>query len=372
MKKTAPSLHRPGETLLTRWLPPFVFSPVEQMTLRLCMLTPPQPQEMLILDADIPWQRIVQVAQQGQLLPILGWKSLHQDTLPPSVRHYFQRWPSSVHQELQRHYRQSWIQQEHRKRHWQTVRDALQQADIPYVLYKGMGYAHSWYPDPAMRSMKDVDIVIPLSAHPTVSTVLSALGLQEHPMTLPHPCATSFSHPTQSFHLDVHHRISWPYHTKIPEAIMLLSEDTASSEGPIFGPTQQFLFHIYHMCKEQWLPQHTPLRAFVELRELYLRLRDSLPSVQERAKRWGMAHILDCGLWWLHLLSPGLLPHHAAHPSLLGRLSFVIRYPEKTTPPLPPPLHTALRGLLLLFMIDDSWDRLSYLQQRLSIRWQQR
>ncbi len=46
---------------------------------------------------------------------------------------------------------------------FQTIAAALDQANIPLIWLKGFALAHSIYPNPALRSMRDLDVLVPLA-----------------------------------------------------------------------------------------------------------------------------------------------------------------------------------------------------------------
>lgn len=339
-----------------------LFAPAERAIATLSLLTPPRPREVLPDASALPWREAYATAQEGKLLPLLAWKLRH----PCFAQAVLERWPEEARRKLQHHQRRAWMECEHRDIWMQTIRLRLHEHNVPFVLYKGLAYAHSLYPDPTMRSMKDVDLVIPGSSRERAHRALFEAGLEWLPKDPPHPCARTYRSPRTPFFLDVHHRLSWPRHTRIPTDTLVATASHHTHTGDrMFGPTQQFLFHIYHLCKEQLLRQHVPLRAFVELRELYLGLRDSLASVRERALRWGLDRTLAVGLWLLHDLFPGLVPPHEVEvPCDLAGLIRALRHPRWSSSPesKPPAL---LQGLLLLALVDHPRDRLSYARRRI-------
>ncbi len=344
-----------------------LFSPAEHAVLRLSALTPPRPNEAVTPLSNASSQHVIEIARQGKLLPILGWKLNQEQSSDRVVKELFQGWTKAAQRELRVAYQHAWVLAERRKIFMRQIRQSLRSHEIPYALHKGMGYISSLYPDDAIRLMNDVDLVINPEDKQKVRSLMEKQGLEYMVLEPPHPCAQLFRRNDQRFYLDVHHRISWPYQTNIPTKGLVKQATLLSTEDDrVFGPTAQFLFHIYHMCKEQLLKEHTPLRAFMELRELYLKLQDSLSSVKARAKRWGLYRMLCCGLWLLALLFPGLLsPNDIPSTPVIKNLVGLIRYTERQQ--RWQALQTLLRGLFLLATIDHPSHQIAYLQQRIYI-----
>ncbi|TNE48891.1 MAG: hypothetical protein EP343_13465 [Deltaproteobacteria bacterium] len=351
-----------------------MFSPTERTLASLACLSPLRPHETATLHPSLPWKQLLQGAQRGRLLPLLGWKLVQDIWRNKEERQYVHQWPKEAQKALEQAYQRSWIQAEHREHHLAPIRQTFAKHGLPFVLYKGLSYAYTLYPDPALRSMKDVDILVPGYRMQQATHLLEQTGLFARPLDPPHPCALSFTAERAAFHLDVHQRISWPHHTQIPETQLVHLADRQTSQGDrVWGPSFQVLFHLYHLCKEQLQPKHTPLRAFVELREWLVQLEDSLPSLEERAKRWGLSRILKLGLEIVEDLFPNVLQERTPkEASTMFRMARYLRYhaPDYNGPI--PVTYKAVQGAFLLQMIDHPLDRWAYFGQRLQILWQQR
>src|SRR5262249_22482217 len=87
----------------------------------------------------------------------------------------------------------------------------------PFVVLKGLDYAHRLYGDPALRPMQDIDILVPRARMETVTRALQAGGLALVPPSAvwPTPAAFGVATETASHHerlfrlgdvsVDVHH-----------------------------------------------------------------------------------------------------------------------------------------------------------------------
>lgn len=350
-----------------------MFTQVERTLAGLAGLAPLRSNESFELNQDLSWREVLQEAKRGKLLPVLGWKLVQGRWRNQDEQRYVEAWPNEAIQVLKKAYQHSWIQAEHRKHHVDQIREVFAKHSLPYVLYKGLSYAHSLYPDPAIRSMKDVDILIPGYRLQQATHALQSIRLFPKPLDIPHPCALSFTAERAAFHLDVHHRLSWPHHTRIPETSLVHLADRTTSEGDrVWSPAHQLLFHLYHVCKEQLQPKHTPLRAFLEIREWLAQCQDSLPSLQERAKRWGLSRVLNLGLEVVDDLAPGFLePSKRREASGIMRMARYLRHNAPTKKGKTPAAYKTVQGFFLLQMIDHPLDRIVYFGQRLQILWRQ-
>lgn len=92
---------------------------------------------------------------------------------------------------------------------FRTIAAALDQANIPSIWLKGFALAHSIYPNPALRSMRDLDVLVPLAQRDLALTRLEQAGFTQD-QVLPSPTLQTMLH---HYHLrgpvplEIHYRL---------------------------------------------------------------------------------------------------------------------------------------------------------------------
>ena len=85
---------------------------------------------------------------------------------------------------------------------------------LPLTLLKGISIAEEYYPEPHLRLMRDIDILLPKQCFPAVKTVLEQLGYrqEDHPAALyaNHHHAAPFFHEEKNVWVEVHHALIAP------------------------------------------------------------------------------------------------------------------------------------------------------------------
>ena len=140
----------------------------------------PSPEYGLILDAVAPlpvpraqardiepsrWQRVLQIAGWHRLAPLL-YAHLRSE---PAV-------PSSVAEALEQAYLANAARNLFVADARTRVLAALAAADVPAVLLKGAALLETAYPDPAVRELLDLDILVPAEKMSTATFALAGLG----------------------------------------------------------------------------------------------------------------------------------------------------------------------------------------------------
>lgn len=118
----------------------------------------------VVVPADIPG--LIRVAQQQGVAPYLYWQ-LNTLGVPMAAPEW---------EPLRASYRAQ-------VRHCQTLCDAaekidaaLRDANLPSVWLKGFALAHSVYPDPALRPMRDLDVLVPFAQRHAALECMQQLG----------------------------------------------------------------------------------------------------------------------------------------------------------------------------------------------------
>lgn len=194
--------------------------------------------------------------------------------------------------------------------------DALDGAGITFLLLKGAALGPTIYPEPALRSMTDVDLLV---APRDVDHALAVLGAAGFALPAPEErrfWAASYYNvplgmPEGQSVLEIHWSIAQE-HRHRPDVRGLFARARAITWGGrtvhVPGPSDmllhQALHHAYHYFEPKllWIHDHALLH----------RAGPDVGEVRDRAKRWGMEVPLALSVLQLHKAFPG-----SADPALL-------------------------------------------------------
>jgi hypothetical protein len=175
----------------------------------LSSIRPVTPQRLTALTGD-EWDQLAQMASEHRIGPVLDRqvRALGLDTIiPPAIA---ATWAAA--------YRRSGINALKVKRLIVDLKTILDQANIEFVALKGAWLAWHVYPDPALRPMRDVDILVRSENAIRAFTLLQSLGFrqqQEFSTTLEFALA-HYKHlpgllcPKGGKKLEVHSRLFYP------------------------------------------------------------------------------------------------------------------------------------------------------------------
>ena len=130
-------------------------------------------------DPGCDWELVTGLARRHSVSPFLCYVlRQHQDTVP-----------SHLWQELQGDYYAAVASHLLRERQLDQVLEALDGAGVPVVLLKGAALSLSVYPDPALRTMGDLDLWVPRDRLDTARAALNAIGMSRTPKRIDrYPC----------------------------------------------------------------------------------------------------------------------------------------------------------------------------------------
>jgi hypothetical protein len=229
---------------------------------------------------DASATRFVEAAVQQGLLPLL----LHEESCPPAVATALQRY--RVWESLFRRRAEKLAG---------AVRDlaALLDPD-PFVLLKGADYARRLYPEPTLRPMQDIDILVPAARFAAVCARLHEAGL------------------VQRFEGSPTHRVAWfgesvfdlgdvtleVHHSFLPRARHPIDYDAVwRRRVPVAGAgvavarlddVDALVYHALSLAKDEFFVR---LARYVDF-WLLLRTLSSLGPARERAREWRATHAL--------------------------------------------------------------------------------
>ena len=121
--------------------------------------------------AEIDWERILPLARRHGVLPLFYW----QLTRRPASGDWDVTVPGEVHELLRRNFYAAAARAMVAKRQLAQVLQALAEAGVSTLVVKGAAIgAH--YPDPALRSYGDLDVVVPRYQLEQAATALAKIG----------------------------------------------------------------------------------------------------------------------------------------------------------------------------------------------------
>ena len=118
--------------------------------------------------ATLRWDRVLQMASWHRLTPLL-WHYLRRSGLDGAP-------PPGPRDELRAEYRDSAATSLIRETHLDQVLRSLADSGVPAMLLKGAALVSSVYPDPALRPMDDLDILVPAGRIREAQSVLEQQG----------------------------------------------------------------------------------------------------------------------------------------------------------------------------------------------------
>jgi hypothetical protein len=146
---------------------------------RLLMGDPPEP--------DLDWQGMIELARRHEVSPLLSWQlvfgivegqgkgrgeSVQESPSSPEADPI----PTWVRETLRADFYTAAARGIVQDKQLSDILAALDAANVPVVLLKGAAWVRSIYPDPALRTMGDLDLWIPRAHIEKAKEALSALG----------------------------------------------------------------------------------------------------------------------------------------------------------------------------------------------------
>ncbi len=190
------------------------------------------------------WQSLLGVAHQHNLLPMLVW--VVKRAAPELV--VSELWEPAFTSVRQNALRHIWLEQAQRQ-----VNRAFNEAGIAAVWLKGIALAVTVFPQPALRPMADLDVLVPYAERETALKIAESLGFVfDEP---PNFVEAALQDTKQDYHyrlmsgdiyLEIHYRLinegEIP-HTFDKEAWFFSQVDTSDENLPILKP-DAFLLHL--------------------------------------------------------------------------------------------------------------------------------
>ncbi|HEX8849068.1 MAG TPA: nucleotidyltransferase family protein [Gemmatimonadaceae bacterium] len=211
-----------------------------------------------------------------------------------------------------------------RRAELRAILDAFAAAGIDSIVLKGMHLAHRVYPDPSMRVMADMDLLVRKASLPVAARVMRELGYRaDREEALEHTIATAHHLPAfrreDASPVEIHWTISRPP-APFDVGIDGLWERSRSARlGDVEAHVLSDEDLLRHLCvhlsyNHSWVlreQREVPLRAIVDIA---MHLRQSAPSLDcaalaERANRDGSGRFIYCALAVVERLAGVPLAH---------------------------------------------------------------
>lgn len=222
------------------------------------------------------WDRIVRRAQADGVASILYWRLIQSEKLSFL--------PDSLQNSLRALYHSLRMNNAELVRELKTLTRLFADAGIPVVALKGICYALTIYPDPALRPMVDLDLLVPVSDLPKAVRIAKEAGYVE-PVPEAFPGlddllshAVGLQKTAAPFTMvELHHSLvadkSFDYAVPVDwfwtqtEPIADSSSETGVGDLLMLSPTAQVLYASAHAMLQHG-PRNTSLRWFYDLDRL--------------------------------------------------------------------------------------------------------
>lgn len=163
------------------------------------------------------------------------------------------------------------------------IGEALQSQNVEAIPIKGVSYLGWLYPDPALRPMSDIDMLVRPSAHEQAAGVLTSIGYR--PCTNMKGSRSRLHHATTfqrgRHYVDLHRNIVQPLRTSLD-----VDELFARAQGDRLSRVDSALVHFAHIARsELYVPALNYLDGALLLGELSAGERVELA---QRAERYRM------------------------------------------------------------------------------------
>jgi len=146
------------------------------------------------------WERVADLAAKAHLSPLLFKGLPVADTSLGIPREVISRWF--------REYLTSKTRNDRLYQHLEQVLASFNREGIPVILLKGIHLMDTLYPERAMRTVGDIDILIPPEDKKAAMKVMAGLGYAVHcsveGVPVNHPLHLAFAHSTSNVSVEVH------------------------------------------------------------------------------------------------------------------------------------------------------------------------
>uniref|UniRef100_UPI004055E5A6 nucleotidyltransferase family protein n=2 Tax=Candidatus Electrothrix sp. TaxID=2170559 RepID=UPI004055E5A6 len=280
----------------------------DNTTLQLCARTDPHPlQQTLLVQAcaDLhgslqDWDRLIQQAEAHGMAPLLLRHLLLAEINPPDHILRSLRLLALRHRQSNGLLTKVLLQ----------VLNILGEAGIPTLILKGAGLSHSLYPDPALRPMRDIDILVPWNQALPAHALLQRQGFHDPAVFTPvdhlHLAALYQEVDGMQICLELH-RSLFPACPPCPKRIQFSALYERAKAFDINGVTaftlgnEDMLWHLYQHGFHAPLP-YDPFKL-ISAADIISFVEEKLHRIDWKQIKAVYPHLLQA-LPQLHYLSP--------------------------------------------------------------------
>ncbi len=184
------------------------------------------------------WEAVLKMARQHRLLPLLHWRLLHE--------HRDWDVPEDVRQRLAQAFKRATLDALAWQRELLMVQAHLAQAGIPCLALKGAYLAVHSYPHPALRPLRDLDVLVPMAQVLAAQRCLLQAGYRAVAPGNWEACLASKHHlpvleaPTSRQKIELHFRLH-PLTMRQPHAVAWERLHTQAVTATVAGQTVAYL-----------------------------------------------------------------------------------------------------------------------------------
>lgn len=319
---------------------------------------------------QLNWKRLTALARRHKLLPLLH-RHLSKKELSALV-------PGWVLEALRYTYQQTLAANILLLDELKSVLLHLNTAGIDAILLKGAQTARTLYPDPALRPMGDIDLLVRSRDLVRVDGLLQAQGYVKMVYSRP-IVATGLFDPEyvkKSLHLPIiidlhrHFHHGWRFQIGFEE-LWQRARRHNWNDGWSFSLDRED--GILHQCIHHGVSYHNfPFISMVDLHETINASPPDWEQLGKRARQWGVATIVWLGLELLEAAYPGKVPEKvrtSLRPGRLARLLLPLYIRKEAPDYAVPPLVNNYLYLPHILTTTDNWrGRTGYVAEYLYYR----
>lgn len=233
------------------------------------------------------WQQVIDLADEHRLTP---WLYYCVRSLKPALN-----LPETIEQHLRSNYHSCALVTLQMRQEVSAILTALDEEKVPVIVLKGPHLAELVYPDPSLRPMSDLDLLVASQDASRVESILNGLGYQpdpQYPPILPHRHhQVPYIHAGSVMSVEIHWRLGvsdWPFNLDL-DAIWQRAHPARLAGAPAFVLSPVDL--VWYLCVHQSFNHRllTGLRPLCDVAETIRRMEKEIDwlALQERCTTWG-------------------------------------------------------------------------------------
>ena len=190
----------------------------------------------------------------------------------------------------------------HRGVQLEALRVALREARVPVALLKGVSYAERLYPDPALRPMDDIDLLVSPGRLRDAIDAGRRIGYRIRrgdgaPPSAPIHHAVALDHEDWPCPVDLHHALTGPYRSRLHTAALWRRTVPVPDTGTLvrrLHPVDELLAHLVHMARSGFMVRAI---SFVDAARMLQGMSDErADALRVRARAFRLSRVVRAAL----------------------------------------------------------------------------